>query len=77
MSRSRKKTPIVKSGIPGGKKAANRKVRRSRFLLSLKGNQYKKLYSQYDVIDYTVYASREDAVKDGEMPWWEKYFHRK
>lgn len=58
MSRSRKKTPIKKyGGIPGGKRSANRALRRME-LMGHKGNFYKKLYPQYDVNDFLFYRSK-------------------
>lgn len=79
MSRSRKKTPIIKMG--GGsveKTAANRKIRHSKWTSLHKGNLYKKFYPQYDVIDYTFYCSRVQAKKDGwDKNEWEAVYYRK
>lgn len=53
MSRSYKKTPIVKDGKSGkvGKKFANKSVRRYKGEIP-NGKQYTKLYSSYDIHDY-------------------------
>lgn len=75
MSRSRKKRPISKLG--GGsseKKSANRKIRKLELIGNQKGCQYKKLYPQYDVIDYRFYCSKLQA---GDWKDWEKYYYRK
>lgn len=77
MSRSRKKTPIIKfGGCPGGKRRANRASRRMEFIGN-KGNYYKKLYPQYDVNDFVSYCSRKQGDSDGDMEWWEKCYRRK
>lgn len=78
MSRSRKKTPIIKyGGGPDAKRAANRAVRHMK-LLGYKGNSYKKLYPQYDVIDYVFYCSRKQwQDDDGDTERWEKFYKRK
>ncbi len=80
MSRSRKKTPIIKfGGCPGGKRAANRAVRR-KALLGYKGNSYKKLYQQYYVNDFVWYCSKgqwQSGDEDADMERWEKFYKRK
>lgn len=79
MSRSRKKTPIIKfGGCPDGKRMANRKVRRLSILPAGKGNSYKKFYPQYDVNDFVVYQANGTAGgDDGTDDWWERVFYRK
>ena len=54
MSRSYKKTPIIKDGKSGylGKKFANKTVRKIKGYIS-NGSFYKKYYSSYDIHDYT------------------------
>lgn len=53
MSRSYKK-PYVKSGCcKGGKRAANKKVRKYR--ITLNGGLFKKLYESWNIVDYKVY----------------------
>ncbi len=78
MSRSRKKTPIIKfGGCPGGKRSANRASRRMEFIGN-KGNYYKKLFPQYDVNDFVFYCSKKQGRgEDGDTEWWEKRYHRK
>jgi len=51
MSRSFKKTPIIKEHIPGMKSTANRKVRRENFNIT-NGNSYRKVFCSYDISDY-------------------------
>ena len=65
MSRSKRHTPIVKSCGTGkwGKKQANKKLRREKYL-SLKGKQYKKVYESWDINDYILYWPIEEAIKD-------------
>lgn len=51
MSRSRKKTPIIKDRVPGMKRLANKKIRRHSEEIP-KGKGYKKLFESYDISDY-------------------------
>ena len=79
MSRSRKKTPIMKfGGLPGGK-TANRKVRHNKFADTHKGNLYKKVYPQYNVNDYVWYCPKKRAEQCPYMDAdeWETHYHRK
>ena len=72
MSRSRKKTPIVKDNGKGKKTAkslANRKVRRKLKDLDYKiadGKAYRKESESWDIADYVSRWTREDAVKEYE-----------
>jgi len=79
MSRSYKKTPIVKS--VGDKKyhkrQANKKVRRSNPNVLLKGKQYRKLYETWDINDVILFWSRTDAERRGELDIWNKWYYRK
>ena len=54
MSRSYKRAimKICPESGKEGKKAANRKVRRTKNLLPPKGNHYRKLYSSYEIHDW-------------------------
>lgn len=52
MSRSRKKTPIIKDKNKGMKNHANRKVRRRKDAPQ-DGSSYKKIFPQYDICDYS------------------------
>lgn len=65
MSRSYKKTPIVKDNIGGktGKRFANKKVRRLKNEL-FKRKEYKKAYESWDINDYISYYTLEEAIKD-------------
>lgn len=56
MSKSYKKTPIVKDKNKGMKNLANRKVRRSADYIS-NGKYYRKMFQSYDISDYLF---RED-----------------
>jgi hypothetical protein len=55
MSRSRKKHPIVKDCISGGKKEANRKVRRT--LNVPNGKAYRKVYDSWNISDWRFYRN--------------------
>ena len=50
----------------GNKKYANKKVRRHKYDLPLKGNGYKKLYESYDIIDWINYWSWSEAREQWE-----------
>lgn len=67
MSRSFKKTPVVKDGRSGkaGKKFANRKVRRYKHDLP-NGKAYQKVFNSYDIHDYVNYYSYQSFKKDEE-----------
>lgn len=62
MSKSYKKTPILKGGGWGSKNFANRKVRRSQIVIS-NGKAYKKLYNTYAVNDYVFMRTRKEMLK--------------
>lgn len=82
MSRSFKKTPIVKDGHSGkpGKRLANRKVRRFKGRIP-NGRWYRKLYESWDIHDYVSWyplselrqrlESEEKAFLNGAIPYWE------
>lgn len=64
MSRSCKKTPIIKDNRRGRryfKRLANKRVRRESILVS--GNYYKKVYNSWDIYDYVSYCSKEQYVE--------------
>jgi len=65
MSRSYKKTPVVKQTLKGSKKAANKRIRKM-----LKngtdignGNEYQKHTNSYDIADFACRWSKEDATQ--------------
>ncbi len=76
MSRSYKKTPIIKGAGSGpyGKRCANRKVRRTQTILLQNKRAYKKLYESWDINDYISRWTRKDAEKSGEIEIWEKFY---
>lgn len=75
MSKSYKKSPIVKAKSRKDQSLSNRKVRRMNKVLPCyyehhdtdlgthehiaNGRQHRKVYAQYDVIEYTIYYSKE------------------
>lgn len=63
MSRSYKKTPIVKDHESGrwGKKQANRKVRRYKHAIP-NGKWYRKIYNPWDIHDSVSYFSRQQDL---------------
>lgn len=54
MSRSRRK-PWIKDHVPGGKRQANHKVRRTKDIAN--GKSYKKVYDSWSISDWKFYAS--------------------
>lgn len=79
MSRSYKKTPIIKccGDKRYGKRQANKKVRRSDRTVLLKGKQYRKLYETWDINDMIQFWSRREAERRGELDIWKKWYYRK
>lgn len=85
MSRSYRKTPIIKYGGFGkvGRKLANKVVRRylkkHLDLMPQKGSWYKRLYEQYDIYDVISYCTKEDfpdyLTERGIL--WEAFYYRK
>lgn len=67
MSRSYKKTPIVKDGHSGkfGKKVANRKVRHYKGTIA-SGKSYRKIYESWDIHDFVNRYSLLELRKDAE-----------
>lgn len=67
MSRSYKKTPIVKCGGMGkdGKRFAKRKWRRINNEDNIDRNRslYKRFYDQYDIHDYTIRNTKEETIR--------------
>lgn len=64
MSRSYKKTPIVKDNCGGrkfAKRQANKKVRNSMNVPD--GKQYRKFYNTWNLYDYVSYCTLEDFMK--------------
>jgi predicted MPP superfamily phosphohydrolase len=68
MSRSYKKTPIIKDHDSGkvGKKLANRKVRRYKEKIA-NGKAYKKVFNSWDIHDYISRYSFQEFKKDKEI----------
>lgn len=67
MSRSRKRTPVIKQGKGVyGKRAANCKVRQLLDLPAGKSKQYKRFYPQWDVWDFRFYLSERSIGKAGK-----------
>lgn len=87
MSRSFKKTPIVKDNSRGRKKDkrfANKKVRNTPFVSN--GKQYRKHYNPWDIYDYVSYVSlqewlaifREDYETEVAcITAWKKWYYNK
>lgn len=65
MSRSYKKHPYIIMGGNSkfGKKFANRRIRNAKQDLP-KGGSYKKLYEQYDLKDWIIRWTWEEALED-------------
>lgn len=69
LSRSYRKTPIVKDRTRGAKTAANRKVRRSSEVSN--GANYRRHYPQYDICDWKFYrplSSVEEELREEDAP---------
>lgn len=68
MSRSFKKTPIIKNNDRGLKKIANRKVRRT--ILDMGNNSYyKKIFSSYDICDVIITKTYKEYIADYEQEY--------
>lgn len=67
VSRSKKRTPVIKQGKGAdGKRAANRKVRQLKDLPTGKSKQYKRFYPQWDVWDFRFYLSERSIEIAGK-----------
>lgn len=79
MSRSRKRTPVVKTGCgKEGKRRASRQTRRCRQVPAGKSMFYKKLSEQWDIWDYRSFLSSSDAQKSGmSTRQWERFYQQK
>lgn len=70
MSKSYKKTPIVKDNQGGRKKAkreANKKVRNLNWKYRLcDGSGYKKMYERWDIYDYELRYTEKSFLKERE-----------
>lgn len=65
MSRSYKRSFYVKDHCKGQKQIANRRVRRNKNkLLKLKGNNYRKIYEQWDICDYRWSWTEKEAIQE-------------
>ena len=64
MSRSHKKTPIVKDGCPSyrrfAKRQANKKIRREAYVAD--GKAYRKHFESWDIHDYASRCSCEEWI---------------
>lgn len=76
LSRSYKKTPIVKLFVPYGKKFATRRVRRFKGDIK-RFSGYKRLYSRYMVIDCKFYRNKPDSHEKEDVIFWSKGFRWK
>lgn len=65
MSRSYKKNPIIKDKNKGMKQIANKKVRHHKGNIA-NGNAYKKLFSSYDICDYSFRETYEEYLQQAE-----------
>lgn len=88
MSRSYKKTPIHKDKSGFEHKQANKRVRRKNKVdihdihenYVRSGKSHRKLYPQWDIIDYVSFYSRIEWEKDKENmkeKHWQKLYRRK
>ena len=69
MSRSYKKTPIIKEHVKGMKKRANRKIRCSKVCVA-NGSAYRKVFCSYDISDYSLRTTyTEYRAKDELDPY--------
>jgi len=70
MSRSEKKTPIIKYGGYGkqGKKWANRRVRRNYSISN--GNNYRKMYESWDIFDCRSNLYRGPRINGIPAMYW-------
>ena len=79
MSRSYKKTPIIKNTPPiyrrFMKKQANRKVRRTDNIHNFM--QFKKVFPSWAIYDYVSLCPREDKPHWMTDDYWEKCYLRK
>ena len=79
MSRSYKKSPVYTDGSPGTtkekKKVANRKVRHTEDIPN--GGAYRKVHDSWDIHDYTIRWTWEEAKafwESGENEYLRKYY---
>lgn len=63
MSRSYKKTPILKDSNKSMKKFANKRVRK-RKNFSVNGKAYRKIFNSYDICDWVFRVTKEDEKRD-------------
>jgi hypothetical protein len=80
MSRSYKKTPIVKDNQRGRKlvkRQSSKKARKSDVLIN--GNHYRKVFDSYKIYDYAFYCSLKeyDPINDEEIHDWKKIYYLK
>lgn len=82
LSRSYKKTPVVKDGCNKAglrkyqKRQAYKKERKTKNLGN-KSNNYRKVFDSWNICDYRFYKEKEIAMDEEEIHSWEKWYHRK
>ena len=82
MSKSFKKTPIVKCSSSNwrrfAKKEANKSVRRNKEIIP-KGKAYRKIYNSFDIDDYVFYMPYDikGSLFYDSKEKWEKVYKRK
>ncbi|QUH21925.1 hypothetical protein [Alkaliphilus sp. B6464] len=82
MSRSFKRTPVMKTGAQGSRKfskrESNKKVRRYNNVIT-NGKAYRKLYNSWNIYDYIFYVpwSNHENYLYRSKNEWEKYYYRK
>lgn len=76
MSRSRKKTPVVKNSDKSAKRYANHAVRHSKAEFSLKGNAYKRCFPSWNICEYASRWTLENALRTYRDPVEGKMFRK-
>lgn len=80
MSRSYKKTPVLKSSSTSSnnrnKRRANKRVRRAEYGLG-KSKRYRKIYETWDICDYRFYVAMPDSSETEDREFWKKFYRRK
>lgn len=82
LSRSYKKTPVVKDGCNKAgsrkywKRQAHKKERKTEDLGN-KSNNYRKVFDSWNICDYRFYEEKEVGMDEGQHHFWEKWYHRK
>ena len=82
MSRSYKKTPVVKDGCDNAgsrkysKRRAHKKERKTQDLGN-KSNYYRKVFETWNICDYRFYKEKEIGMDEEELQHWKKWYYRK